>query len=322
MAEDAGTRAVPLAEARPALRVAEARGQAFVSLGLGGVAWTPLEGLADAPPMGSPDDAGRAFFREDWPTLAVAEFGADEVILAGRDGRLRVLAPTGDTGGWMLRVDWPVEGIPTGVAERDGLIAVGAGGAGLGLWQWGGDATVAPRLVGRYPFIGFGKDVAFLADDRLAVADAFLPGVVEVSVADPLRPHRIRDFRGRSFCDALDWDGRALTFSDRNTGFYHAHHYDRDTGLTGTVFLPLDPGDGRALGTHYRDGILVLAQGTGGVRVMEDRGGEGWHQVAHVETPAATSDALILANGRALLAMNEAGVAVIDLPLGDAAGTD
>jgi hypothetical protein len=87
---------------------------------------------------------------------------------------------------------FPVEGIPIRVAARGNLLAVACGGGGVCLYERTGGEPELIRLVGRFPFPEFARDVAFLSPTRLAVVDTQASVVYVLNVADARVVHRIQ----------------------------------------------------------------------------------------------------------------------------------
>ncbi|MDX1971357.1 MAG: hypothetical protein SFY68_02385 [Candidatus Sumerlaeia bacterium] len=132
---------------------------------------------------------------------------------------------------------FPVEGIPIRVAARGKLLAVACGGAGVSLLERTGEEPESVRLVGRFPFPEFARDVAFLSPTRLAVVDTQASVVYVLNVADARVVHRIQvlTLPGGGFTDEFaryhtpastalhPFDGedpRELVLNSRHGSFY------------------------------------------------------------------------------------------------------
>ncbi len=248
----------------PVLSVTEVHGLLWVGLGKAGVGWVDPE----APALGD-----SLLIRQDWPTMSVCAWDDRSVLLAGRDNALRVVEPRGEGMNYAVRLSWPVEGIPCGVAVRGDVIAVAESGAGVAIYtRPNGEET--PRLSGRYPFVTFARQVAFLNDTTLLVADSHELGMAVLDVSDPTRPHRLASWPVRGYCDSVDSDGRNIFFTNRVEGVQIVQYIPLSQELMSQTFIPMrnfptQQDENLVQKVVWENRLLYVCERKVGIRVME-----------------------------------------------------
>lgn len=276
------------------LYVTEAHGRVFVPMALSGVAWFD--------PSAEPG-AEAVRHRPDLLTLDVLEMPEARVILAGRDVRLRMAQLAGDD----LEViyEWEGEGIPTALARQDKLLAVACGGAGLILWEWR-DMGHAPRLVGRFPFVVYARDLLFYDRETVLVTDSQFSGVWAIDVSDPLRPRRVDHLPVGSYCDSVTMGGGAIAYTDRAFGVVYRPKFPIDDPKQ-LQFIPMLPPKtdlGFVQTVMMSGNRMVVTEKETGVRLFErDSPADKWTETATIAPEHGFAyDAMILRDGRVVLA--------------------
>lgn len=313
---------VSVATSAPPLAVGQADGLLLIPLGLHGIDWLPIGEVApvtDAMPRPIPHAQRVA----DWPTVSFFDLDGPGFLLAGRDDQVRFVVSDPPGSNPQLRMAWTIEGLANAVAVSGDLVAVAGGGGGLGLWDWH-DRASAPDLRGRYPFIGFGRDVVFLDPRTVAVADSMAGDVVLIDVSDPMRPRRAATFDSRSgFVDQLAFDGTRLAFTDRLGGLGVVQRTPPMGDWSVTHRLPEPPPGIQSL-TRFLD---VTQHGGTLILCADEAGWMGWQHQAASKTAAESWQertlprlngggpvaAAALGDGRVAVALAQGGVEIVQL---------
>jgi hypothetical protein len=285
-------------------------GRLVVGLGLQGVAW--LE-----PPSGT-GTVARLHLEPSILTLGTLEVEGGEVLLAGRDARLRLVRFETE-GDCRLVTVWETsaEGIPTGLARRGDLLAVSGGGAGISLWRWP-ETQQPPELVGRFPFASYTKQAAFFDDTTLLVADSHTAGLWVLDVSDPRRPYRREHLKGMSFVDAADVQGELAAYTDRAFGTWFVRRAADPTKpfeLAHRVFMVPAPSEGDFVqNVRFQNGDAVIVESFGGVRRFVRTDSGEWRQRERHAAQEGVVDALITRAGRVAYTTRDKRLKVLTPP--------
>lgn len=299
----------------PALSAAISQERLVAGLGVGGVAWVPLDGLREDATL---------VVRPDWPSLTTLELDTDPplTLLGGRDGILRVVDLADGPEGRLV-LSWPGEGLPLGLAMSGSTLAVGGGGAGVSFWRWSGPDAV-PDLVGRYPFIGYAKEVVFIDKHILAVADAYMPGVLLLDGSDPLRPTAVQRAHVKSFCDSIAAHPAGMLATDRAYGTAifrweeRARLSERDPRVA-----PLRPEvpEATAAAVAAAATRAAIAETVDGVRLCVLEEGV-WHDYGRIATPGPAVAVAFIDDDTLAIGLHANGLLVVPWPGGDGPDPD
>lgn len=274
-------------------------------MGLQGIAWTLMR-----------DPGATVAVRQDWPTLDTLELEDSRVLLAGRDSRMRVISFEGGNEDGKVVFEWAAEGIPTGVDSTSEILAIGGGGAGVSLWMWRGE-NEPPVLVGRYPFAGYVKEVAFLGDAVLLAADAHQSGLWMLDVSDAMRPRKMNFYPVRSYCDVLAVTPGLVSYSDRLQGTVVAEILSgSDRGpasLHGIQGIPVTPSKQPSIESlDFRGTQLLIGEKASGLRLLDrDETGQ-WTDRRRWDFEGEVLDAVFLRDGRMAVCDSERYITLIE----------
>jgi len=231
----------------------------FASMGLKGVCWF------------SPNHPESLTSRQDWPTLRMIPAPGERVLLGGRDEVMRLVSVRDGRVSEQPEMSWRSEGVPNGGEYKGSVLALACGGAGVTLWEQQ-SPDEPPHLAGRYPFLGYARDLKFLTENVLLVADNHELGLVALDVSNPYRPRRLGHLRFRGYTDHVTFKGDRILVSNRPFGVYETRAMAGFTSFEIVDHIePLlpDSRDALASGVRMHGGTLFISEMRSGVRLFQ-----------------------------------------------------
>lgn len=181
------------------------------SMSLGGFAW-----IQEASP-----NQWQLTEKKDWPTLSFTPISDSLFLLGGRDGMMRFVEK-GERGSNFLTLSnsQPSEGQFFAVDVQGGILAAASGGAGASFWEISEEQKTA-TLLGRYPFPAFARDIQWVNENHVILADAHDLGIVLLDISDPQNPREVSvSPLQRGFCDAFAFTDNLLLTHNRTSSVF------------------------------------------------------------------------------------------------------
>jgi hypothetical protein len=200
--------------------------------------------------------------------------------------------------------------------ERE-LLLVASASAGVMAYHW--DGTSTPRLVSRYPFVDYSKEIVIWHNGTVLLADNYETGLQVLSYTDPLKPRQLNSFQS-GFVDSVTITGNMLAITDRRRGarILAVGPDGKTTPILDVPPLPATDPRGPDLKkvVFGPDARLMICEGPAGAQLVRFpmRGGKVAPNTVFRFDESGVMDAVFLDPGSALLSLMPGGIRLIRLP--------
>ncbi len=170
---------------------------------------------------GAGNDTGwEVEYHPEWKSLHSIEISETQILSGDRFEGVRLIEKNGLNSKAYRQVElWEVSGIPTHLYLYNNLLMIASGASGLYAYDFPvlEGRVEAPVLRSRYPFVDYSKEIGFVEQGSVYLADNMDTGLQVLDYTDILRPVLVEQKKG-DFVDSVSVTDQLVAIAWRRNG--------------------------------------------------------------------------------------------------------